>query len=119
MKPSWGWMLVWIAVVCLLWSMTAEASVNPASSFEKHSVALSGESRSPSPCQSPRVLTGNWIRSRAGPQEFFFPPMCYCLLRIQILRDHPGLNRVGRRIDIGTLGDLSGCRSRKSRRQPS
>jgi len=73
MKRSWGWMLAWI-VVCLLWSLALEASINPASKFEKHTVAWSTESRSPSSCQSRRLLSGGWIRSRAGPQEFFFTP---------------------------------------------
>jgi hypothetical protein len=72
MKPSWGWMLAWIAVVCLLWSLTAEASMNPASSFEIHSVAWPRESRSPLSCQSLQVLSEGWIRGRAGPQDFFF-----------------------------------------------
>ena len=69
MKPSWGWMLAWIAVVCLLWSLTAETHMNPARGFEKHSVARPGESHSP--CQSLRVLREGWIRG-AGPQDFFF-----------------------------------------------
>ena len=72
MKPSWGWMLAWIAVVCLLWSLSAEASMNPASSFEIPLLAWSGESRSPSSYPSMRVLRKRWIRSPAGPQEFFF-----------------------------------------------
>src|SRR5215470_16779735 len=74
MKRSWGWMLAWIAVVCLLWSLALEASINPASKFEKHTLAWSTESRSPSSCQSWRLLSGGWIRARAGPQEFFFTP---------------------------------------------
>ena len=72
MKPSRGWMLAAIAVVCLLWSLTAEASMNPPSSFEKHLVARPRESHSPSSGQSLRVLSGDLIRSTAGPQEFFF-----------------------------------------------
>ena len=74
MKPSWSWILAWIAVVCLLWSLGLQANMNPASRFEKHSVAWPRESRSPSSCQSLRVLSGGLIRSRAGPQEFFFTP---------------------------------------------
>ena len=72
MKPSWGGMLAWIAVVCLLCSLTAETHMNPARSFEKHSVAWSGESRSPSSDPSLRILPKGWIRGRAGPQDFFF-----------------------------------------------
>ena len=74
MKRSWGWIFAWIAVVCLLWSLALQASMNPASSFEKHSVAWPRESWSPSSCQSLRLLSGGWIRGRAGPQEFFFTP---------------------------------------------
>jgi hypothetical protein len=74
MKPSWGWIFACIAVVCLRWSLTVKASMNPARSCEKHSVAWSGESRSPSSGPSLRVLRKGWIRSRAGPQEFLFPP---------------------------------------------
>jgi len=74
MKRSWVWVLAAITVVCLLWSLTAETHMNPAHSFEKHSVAWSGESRSPSSCPSLRVLRGGLIRSPAGPQEFFFTP---------------------------------------------
>ena len=74
MKPSWGWIFAWIAVVCLLCSLTAETHMNPAHSFEKHSVAWSGESHSPSSYPSLRVLRKGWIRSPAGPQEFFFTP---------------------------------------------
>ena len=74
MKPSRGWMLAAIAVVCLLWSLTVKASMNPAASFEKHLIARPRESHSPSSCQSLRVLSGDLIRSIAGPQEFFFPP---------------------------------------------
>ena len=72
MKPSWGWIFAWIAVVCLLRSLTAETHMNPARSFEKHSVAWSGESRSPSSYPSLRVLRKGWIRSPAAPQELFF-----------------------------------------------
>ena len=74
MKRSWVWVLAAITVVCLLWSLTAETHMNPARSFEKHSVAWSGESRSPSSYPSLRVLRKGWIRSPAGPQEFFFTP---------------------------------------------
>ena len=73
MKPNWGWMLA-IVVVCLLWSLTAEASMNPASSFEKHLLARSRDSWSPASCPSLPVLREDCIRSRAGPQEFFFSP---------------------------------------------
>ena len=61
MKRSWVWVLAAIAVVCVLWSLTVKASLNPASS-------------SPSSCQSLRVLSGGLIRSGAGLQEFFFTP---------------------------------------------
>ena len=74
MKPSWGGMLAWIAVVSLLWSLTADASMNPASSFEIPSVAWPRESRSPSSGQCPRVLPAGWIHSRVGSQEFLFTP---------------------------------------------
>jgi hypothetical protein len=74
MKHSWVWVLAAIAVVCLLWSLTVKASLNPASSFGKHLVARPRESHSPSSCQSMRVLRGVWIHSAAGPQEFFFTP---------------------------------------------
>ena len=72
MKRSWVWILAAIAVLCLLWSLTAEASMNPARSFEKHLVARPRESRSP--CKNLRVLSGGLIRSTAGPQKFFFTP---------------------------------------------
>ena len=71
MKPSWGLIFAWIAVVCLLWSLTAETHRNPASSFEQHSL-WSRESRSPSSYPSLRVLCEGWIRGRARPQYFFF-----------------------------------------------
>ena len=74
MKRSWVWVLAAIAVLCLLWSLTVKASLNPASSFEKHLVARPRESHSPSSCQSLRVLSGGLIRSAAGLQEFFFTP---------------------------------------------
>jgi hypothetical protein len=71
MKRSWGWILAAIAVVCLLWSLGLQASMNPAS-LEKHSVAWPRESHSPLSCPSLRVRSGSLIRGRAGPQEFFF-----------------------------------------------
>jgi len=76
MKRSWGWIFAWIAVVCLLWSLALQASMNPASSFEKHSAAWPRQSRSPSSCQSQRLLSlsRGWIRGCAGPQEFFLTP---------------------------------------------
>ena len=74
MKPIWVWMLAWIAVVCLLGSLTADQSMNPASSFEKHSVAWSKELRSPSSYPSLRVPSEGSIHSRAGPQTFSFTP---------------------------------------------
>ena len=74
MKRSWGWILAAIAVVCLLCSLTVEAGMKPASRFEKHSVAWSRESRSPSSCQSLRVLSRGLLRSRAGLQEVFLIP---------------------------------------------
>jgi hypothetical protein len=73
MKRSWVWVLAAIAVLCLLWSLTVKASMNPASSFEKHLV-WPQESRSPSSCPSLRVLSGGLIRSAAGLQELFFTP---------------------------------------------
>jgi hypothetical protein len=74
MKRRWVWVWAAIAVVCLLWSLTVKASMNPAGSFEKHMVVRPRESHSPSSCQSLRVLRGGWIHSRAGPQEFLFTP---------------------------------------------
>jgi hypothetical protein len=74
MKRSWVWVWAAIAVLCLLWSLTVKASLNPASSFEKHWVARPRESHSPSSCPSLRVLSGGLIRSAAGLQEFFFTP---------------------------------------------
>ena len=71
-KRSWSWILAGIAVVCRLCSLGLQASLNPASSFEKHGMAWPRESRSPSSCQSLRVLSGGLLGSRAGPQEFFF-----------------------------------------------
>ena len=73
MKRSWGWILVWIIVVCLLRSLAVETSMKPASRLAKHSVAWSRESRSPSSCQSLRVLSGSLIRGRTGTQQFFTP----------------------------------------------
>ena len=72
MKANWGWMLAGIAMVCLLWSLVLQASMNLASSFEQHSVACFGESRSPSSYPSLRVLREGWIRGSAGPPDFFF-----------------------------------------------
>ena len=74
MKRSWVWVWAAIAVLCLLWSLTVKASMNLASSFQKHLVTRPRESHSPSSCQSLRVLSGGLIRSAAGPQEFFFAP---------------------------------------------
>src|SRR6516162_10217893 len=73
MKRSWVWVLAAIAVVCLLWNLVPQTSMNPAS-FEKHLVARPRESHSPSSCQSMRVLSGGLIRSGSGLQEFFFTP---------------------------------------------
>jgi hypothetical protein len=66
MKLRWGWMLA-IAVVCLLWSL------NPAASFDKHLVAWSAESCSPSSYPSPPVLSEDCIRSREAPKLFLTP----------------------------------------------
>ena len=74
MKRSWVGVLAAIAVLCLLWSLTVKARMNPGSSFEKHWVARPRESHSPSSGQSLRVLSGGFIRSAAGLQEFFFTP---------------------------------------------
>ena len=71
MKPSWGWIFAWIAVVCLLWSLTAETHMSPARSLATHSVAWPRESRSPTSYPNLRVLREGWIRG-AGPQDFFF-----------------------------------------------
>ena len=119
MKLRWGWMLAWIAVVCLLSSLAAGASMNPASSFEKHSVACSRESRPPSSCPSLRVLSEDWIRSRAGPQKIFLTPEV--LLRAEDLDPEgpPWLEFRGPPGKYRALGDLAGCWSRKSRPQPS
>jgi len=50
-RRSWVWVLAAIAVVCLLWNLVLQASMNPASSFEKPTV-WPQESRSPSSCPS-------------------------------------------------------------------
>ena len=73
MKLCWGWMLA-IAVVCLLWSLSADASPNPAASFDKHLVTWSADSCSPSSYPSLRVLREHWIRTRAGPQNISLTP---------------------------------------------
>jgi hypothetical protein len=72
MKLRWGCTLV-IAVVCLLWSATADASLNPAASFDHHLVAWS-DSYSPSSYPKLRALSGDWIRPRAGPPNIFLAP---------------------------------------------
>ena len=118
MKRSWGWILAWIVVVCLLWSLPVEASMNPASSCEKHSVAWSRESRSPSSCQSLRVLSRGLLRGGAGPQQFFLSPDL--LLRAEEL-DPAGPPWLEFRGPPGRYRDLErpvGCRSRRSRPQP-
>lgn len=82
MKLRWGWMLA-IAVVCLLWSLTTAASLNPAADFDKHLVAWSADSCSPSSYPSLPVLSEDRIRSRAGPQKIFLTPDV--LLRTEVL----------------------------------
>jgi len=66
MKLRWGWMLA-IAVVCMLWSL------NPAANFDKHLLAWSAESCSPSSYPSPPVLSQDCIRSRESPKLFLTP----------------------------------------------
>ena len=73
MKLRSGWMFA-IAVVCLLWSVTAEACLNPAACIDQHVVAGSADSCSPSSCLSLRVLSEDWIHPRAGPPNIFFTP---------------------------------------------
>jgi hypothetical protein len=75
MKLRWGWMLA-IAMVCLLWSLSADASPNPAASFDQHLVTCSADSCSPSSYSysSLRVLREHWIRTRAGPQNISLSP---------------------------------------------
>ena len=117
MKLYRVWILA-IDLVCLLWTFTAEASKNPASSFAKHLVPYTGESRSPSFCPSLRAVSGGWTPTRAGPQTFHVFRMCYSVSRAWILRDHPGLNLAAPRLKIGPLGDPRGGRARTSRRRP-
>ena len=66
MKLRRGWILA-IAVVCLLWSL------NPAANFDKHLLAWSAESCSPSSYPSPPVLSQDCIRSRESPKLFLTP----------------------------------------------
>ena len=75
MKLRLGWMLA-VAVACLLWSLSAHASPNPAASFDKHLVARSADSCSPSsyPSLSLRVLRESRIHTRAGPQNTYLTP---------------------------------------------
>ena len=75
MKLHWGWMLA-IAVMCLLWSL------NPAASFDKHLVAWSRESCSPSSYPSLPVLSEDCLGSREGPKLFRTPDV---LLRTEDL----------------------------------
>ena len=109
MKRSWVWVWAAIAVVCLLWSLVLQASMNPASSFEKHWVAPGPENRI-----LLRLAQACESYAEAGftvvpvCRNFSLPPMCYCVLRIWILRDRPGWNLADPRVDIGTLGDLVG-----------
>jgi hypothetical protein len=81
MKLRWGWMLA-IAVLCLLWSLNPAASLNPVASFDKHLVAWSAQSCSPSSYPSLPVLTQDCIRSREGPKLFLTPDV---LLRTEDL----------------------------------
>jgi hypothetical protein len=73
MKLRWGWMLA-ITAVCLLGSLTADASLNPAASFDQHLVAWSADSCSPSSYLSRRVLSEDWIRTHAGLPNVFLTP---------------------------------------------
>ena len=74
MKPSWGWLSTWIAVVCLLCSLGLQASMSPARDSEKHSLARLTDSPSPSPSLRILTLSGGWTRCRAGPHNFFSIP---------------------------------------------
>lgn len=73
MKLRLAWMLA-VAVVCLLWSLSAHASPNPAPSFDKHLVTWSADSCSPSSYPSLRVLRESWIHTRASPQNTYLTP---------------------------------------------
>ena len=119
MKQNWSWILAGIVVVCLLWSLGVAASMNPASSIEKHSVAWSRESHSPSWCQSLRILSGSLLRSDAGPQEFFF--ISGVLLRAEDLDPvgPPWFESHGPPGRYRDLGRPAGLSITKSRRQPS
>ena len=84
MKLRWGWMLA-TAVVCLLWSLIADTSLNPAASFDPHLVAWSADSCSPSSYPSLTVRSEDWIRTRAGPQNIFLTPDVSLSLRTEDL----------------------------------
>jgi hypothetical protein len=61
--------LAWLAVVCLLLSITVHASINLEPSFQTHSVDWQRQSPSLPFCRNLRVLSQALIRNRAGPQD--------------------------------------------------
>lgn len=72
---GWSWILAWLAVVCLLWSLGLEASAH-----HERQVAgnrSGGQSRELVSLSSYRILRSTstkFIRDRAGPRESFFIP---------------------------------------------
>jgi hypothetical protein len=75
MRRCWGWTLAWIALLCLLWSLSLQACDQYQSSCEwKPAVTWQRESRSLSSNQDAGILSRTSVRSRAGPQEFSFTP---------------------------------------------
>jgi len=86
MNQGRGWILPWLTVVCLLLSITVQASSNLEPSFQTHSVDSQRQSSSLPFCRNLRVLSHALIRNRAGPQnlrERFLPTDVF--LRIQDL----------------------------------
>jgi hypothetical protein len=76
----WGWMLAWIAVLCLLWSLSQQARDQQQNSCEWNpKVTRQRESRSLSSYQNAAFLSRTSVRSGAAPQEFSFTPDVFCV----------------------------------------
>jgi hypothetical protein len=75
MKRGLGWILAWLAVVCLLLSLGLEASVNHERYVAwERSVGRWREFVSFLSSRILRATSTQFIRSRAGPLESFLPP---------------------------------------------
>jgi len=75
MRRCWGWILAWMTLLCLMWSVSLHARDHRHDRCRpKQAITWKQKSRPLASYENTRIVSRTSIRSRAGPQQIFFSP---------------------------------------------